>query len=143
MIILHVFFDGFNKISEYLPTFISNRILNHQDQQQKSEKSSDVISSYFPSLAIYPKNFDNRVEFVNEPKNSKWIQYFGDSKTVLSNYITNQTYTNHSIGLYSSSTVKLLLVCVKIYYMNVHLKSPNIVLYMMIYINWQPPYYIN
>ncbi|EEQ46682.1 conserved hypothetical protein [Candida albicans WO-1] len=107
VIILHVFFDGFNKISEYSPTFISNRILNHQDQQQKSEKSSDVISSYFPSLAIYPKNFDNRVEFVNEPKNSKWIQYFGDSKTVLSNYITNQTYTNHSIGLYSSSTNKL------------------------------------
>ena len=25
----------------------------------------------------------------------------------MSNYITNQTYTNHSIGLYSSSTVKL------------------------------------
>ena len=117
VIVLHVFFNGFSKISDYLPTFITNRILKQKQQhKQTGEKSSNVISSYYPSLAIYPKNFDNRVEYVNEPENSKWIQYFGDSKTVLSNYITNQTYTNHTFGLYSSSTTKVAGLCKDILY---------------------------
>ncbi|EMG50245.1 BMT4 Beta-mannosyltransferase 4 [Candida maltosa Xu316] len=97
LLVLHYVFDGFNKIYQY--HYNNNSALNFNN---KHAGDFTTVSSYFPTIAIYPKNFNNKIPLINQPKNTQIVQYTGSAKSILSNYIREQEYNNHTFDIYSS-----------------------------------------